>query len=56
MEINFIITDCKWEIVDLFAPKCFDSEAIDFEKKLKKLDKGMILKVIERIDKDNKNI
>jgi len=33
-------------MVDLFSPKRFDSKADDFEKK--KLDKGMVLEVIER--------
>ena len=39
-------------MVDLFAFKRFDSKAADLEKKLKKLDKGMILKFIEK-NKDN---
>ena len=38
----------NFEIVDLFAPKRFNSKATDLEKKLKKLDKVMILKVIEK--------
>ena len=40
-------------MIDLFAPKRFDSKAVNFEKKLKELDKGVILKVIERKNKDN---
>ena len=48
--INF-----KSEVVDIFAPKRFDSTAANFEKKFKKIDKGMILKVIERKNKDNKS-
>ena len=43
-----IIIDFKGEMVDLYAPKRFVSKADDLEKKLKKLDKGMVLKVIER--------
>ena len=31
-----IIIDFKGEMVDLFAPKCSDSKAAYFEKKLKK--------------------
>ena len=42
-------------MVDLFPPKCFDSKATDLEKKIQKLDKGMILDVIERKGKDNNN-
>ena len=53
-KIAFII-DSKDEMVDLFAPKRFDSKAADFENKLKILDKGMILKVIERKWKDDDN-
>ena len=43
------------EMVDLFAPKRFDCKAADLIKKLKKLEKGIILKAIERknIDKIN---
>jgi hypothetical protein len=40
---------------DLFAPKRFDSKSTDLEKKILKLDKAMILKVIERKNKDNIN-
>ena len=43
-----IIIDFKGEMVDLFSPKRFDSKADDFDKKNKKLDKGMVLKVTER--------
>ena len=43
-----IIIDFKGEMVDLFAPKRFDSKADDLDEKIKKLDKGMVLKVIER--------
>ena len=43
-----IIIDFKVEMVDLFASKCFDFKAVDFEKKLNKLDKAMNLKVIGR--------
>ena len=42
-------------MVDLFAPKCFDFKVADLEKKFKKLDKGIILKAIERKGKDNNN-
>ena len=35
-------------MVDLFAPKRFDSKADDLENKFIKLDKGMVLKFIER--------
>ena len=35
-------------MVDLFVPRRVDSKAVDFEKKFKELDKGMILKIIER--------
>ena len=45
----------RGRMVDLFAPKRFDFKAVDFGKKLKKLDKGMILKVIERKNEDNTN-
>ena len=37
-----IIIDFKGKMADKFAPKRFDSKAVDFEKKFKKLDKGMI--------------
>lgn len=52
-----IIINFEGEMVDIFAPKRFDSKAADFEKKFKKIekDKGMILKVIERKGKDNNN-
>ena len=43
-----IIIDFKGEMVDLFASKRFDFKALDFEKKLNKLDKVMKLKVIRR--------
>ena len=43
-----ITIDFKGEAVDIFASKQFDSTAADFEDKLKKLHKGMILNVIER--------
>ena len=35
-------------MVDLFALNRFDSKAADLEKKFKKLDKNMILKVTGR--------
>ena len=50
-----IIIDFNGEMVDLFAPKCFDSKAVDFEKKLNKLDKVTNLKVIGRKNKDSIN-
>jgi len=43
-----IIIDFKGVMVCIFAPKRFDSKAADIENKLKKLDKGVILKVTER--------
>jgi len=43
-----IIIDFKGEMVDLFAPNRIDSKADDLENKFKKLDKGMVLKFIER--------
>ena len=49
--INF-----KGEMVDIFTPSRFDAKAADFEKKFKILDKGMILKVIERKYKDKQII
>ena len=42
-------------MVDLFAPKCFDSKAVDFAKKLNKLDKVTNLKVIGRKNNDSIN-
>ena len=39
--------------MDIFAPKQFYFTAADFEKKFKKLDKGMILKAIEIKGEDN---
>jgi len=50
-----ITINLKVEPVDIFTPKRFDSKAIDLEKKLEQLDKGMILKVTERKGKDNNN-
>ena len=41
-----VTIDFKSEIVDLFAPKRFDTKAADLEKQFKKLDESMILKVI----------
>ena len=52
---NVIIIDFKGEMVDLFALNRFDSKAADLEKKFKKLDKNMILKVIGRKNSDNIN-
>ena len=42
-------------MVDLFAPKHFDFKPTNLEKKLKKLDKGIIFKVIDRKIKDKIN-
>jgi len=42
-------------MVDLFAPKRFDSKAADLENKFQKLDTVMILMVIERKGKHNNN-
>ena len=50
-----IIIDFNGEIFDLFAPKRFDSKAADLKKKLKKLDRDMILMVVERKEKYNIN-
>ena len=43
-----IIIDFNGEMVDLFAPKLFDSKAADLEKKFKKLGKCMPLKVTDK--------
>ena len=45
---HVITINFKGEMVDLFAPKHFDFKPTDLEKKFKKLDKGIILKVIDR--------
>ena len=42
-------------MVDIFARKRFDSKVADLEKKMKKLEEGLILKVIERKGKYNNN-
>ena len=47
--------DFKGEIVDPFSPKSFDSKAVDLEKEFKKLDKGLVLNVIERTNKNKIN-
>ena len=52
--IKVVITiNFKGQAVDIFAPKQFYFTAADFEKKFKKLDKGMILKAIEIKGEDN---
>ena len=51
-----ITTDLQGEAVDICPPKLFFCTAADFEKKKKKKsDKGIILKIIRRKNKDNKN-
>ena len=53
-EKKLIITiSFKGEAVDIFTPKRLDSKAAEFENKLKKLDKGMILMATDRQGKDN---
>ena len=42
---TFITIDFKGEMVDVFAPKRFDSKAADLDKKLKKIVKAMILRL-----------
>ena len=49
-----ITTDLQGEAVDICPPKLFFCTAADFEKKTKS-DKGIILKIIRRKNKDNKN-
>ena len=44
MEKIIIIIDFRGEMVDLFAPKRFDSKAADLKNEIKKIDKVMILK------------
>ena len=46
-----ITIDFKGEMVNLLAPRHFDSKAADLEIFFIKVDKNMILKVIERKNK-----
>ena len=43
-----IIIDFKGEMIGLCSPRHFDAKAADLEEKSKQLNKGMILKLIER--------